>query len=396
MLLNKLQPKSLFALIGSFWTSIFTSKNLLKQLFRGQLSVHEQSEQAVTELVQSVGNAEIPAGKTTCWHKLVLGLHNQTKVVYGDPGGRYGWSYFYGQISNSRASYNVDADILSIPFLYDNPVNPTKVLTEGIDYKIADGKLTFNSVLSYTEEPATLYARNMVRESGFTTSRLGYGIGVYMGDKVYQKVPFKHIWRMSTYGPTYFDFLNVLGTCAGASIVQGEETVEFVGYGKNIQVVVTDKAAYATNAAKSISFAVGSQLEQGTPMSTALQILHDKELYINSKVPSILTYNDLFKYGSELAYGYSLVVIKADISGPATAALKTFKDTLPLDVKILIYTNKDVNSVGLSTANLQQTSVGFASKAVRVNDLSLSLNNSSNDAISIKTAAKVKYSFYGQ
>lgn len=396
--MNKLQVKSLFGLVGSFWTKIATSANLTKQLFKAQLHVHEQVERAATELVESAGNAEVPAGKVTTWSKFVFGLHNQSKVLYGDPNSKYGTSYFYGQLQSNVAIYDIDEDILSIPFLYDDPVNPTKVLTEGIDYKIANGKMSFKNLLSFDGTPVTLYARNMVRESGFTTSRLGYAIGVYLGDKVYRAVPFSHLWKFSTYGPTYFGFLNMLGAAAGAPIVQSDETVEYVGYYNNIQVIVTDKAAYATSAAKSLSFAIGTQLKQGTSLSTGLQILHDKEPIINSKVPEIFRNNKVFKYGKDLAYGYALIIVKADIAGVATLALKTFKDLLPLDVKVLIYTNQNVPAATVSGANFNppSESFNFASKCVRVNDLSIALTNSANDAISIKTAAKVKYSFYGQ
>ena len=405
--MNKLQPNNLFALLGSFWTRVFTSAALLKQLFRGQLSIHSQSEQSVTELVQSVGNAEIPPGAKTTWHKIVLGIYNQTKVLYGDPTSKYGSSFFYGQVDNNRAAYDIDSDILSIPFLYDNPYNPTKVLTEGIDYKISNSQLIFRSALNFTGEPVTFYARMMVRESGFTTSRLGYAIGVYLSDQTYKKVPFKYVWRMSSYGPNYQDFLNILGSCSGAPIANQDETVEFVQADKAVTLIVTNTSAYATSTAKSISLAVGQIIPQGTPLSKGLQILHDKELYINEAIPQVYRDNNIFKYGNDLAYGHSLIIIKADITGPAAAALKTFKNTLPLDVKVLIYTNIDLPTVTVtnqavsfvldyyakdSTTNSEYRVIknAAASTVVRVPDLSIN-----NAQMSLKASAKVKYTLYG-
>lgn len=386
--MKTLQPKQFFALIGSFWTRVFTSAALLKQLFRGQLSIHSQSEQSATELVESVGNAEIPAGAKTTWHKLILSIYNQSRVLYGDPNNKYGTSFFYGQIDNNRAAYDIDTDILSIPFLYDNPYNPTKVLTEGIDYKIFNNQLVFRTALTFTGEPITLYARQMVRESGFTTSRLGYAIGVYLGDETYRKVPFKHVWRMSSYGPNYQDFLNILGSCSGAPIAQQNETVEFVQTDKTVTLIVTDKAAYATNTAKSIPLAVGQAIPQGTPLSKGLQILHDKQLYVNEAIPSVYRDGTVFKYGNDKAYGHSMVIIKADIAGPAAAALKTFKNTLPLDVKVLIYTNTDLPAVSVSNTNITQNA--SPATVVRVDDLTIN-----NAQMSLKASAKVKYTLYG-
>lgn len=386
--MNKLRPTQLFALIGSFWTRIFTSKGLLKELFRGVLSIHSQSEQAVTELVESVGNAEIPAGAQTSWHKMVFSIYNQSKITYGDPTKTYGPSYFYGQIESNKAIYDIDVDILSIPFLYDNPYNPTRVLTEGIDYKIANNKLVFRNALNFTGDPVTFYARQMVRESGFTTSRLGYAIGVYLGDVVYRTVPFHNIWRMSSYGPNYQDFLNILGACSGAPIAQQDETVEFNQAYKEVTLIVTDKAAYAASTAKSIPLAIGSTIKQGTPLSKNLQILHDKEFYVNESIPQVYRDKSIFKYGKDLAYGCAMVIIKADLKGAASAALKTFKNTLPLDVKVLIYANSDLPTLGITQANVTQ--LASPAKVVRVPDLTVT-----NAQMSLKATAKVKYTLYG-
>ena len=170
---------TLLAVLGSFWTRVFTSTALLKTLIRGQLQTHAQSNQKAKELVNSIGNKEIPAGTTTVWTKLVFSIYSQANVSYGLPNSKYGTSYFYGQITSGLVSYSVDTDILSIPFMYNDPVNPTSILTEGIDYKITSGKLVFRKPLN-SEAATTLYARNTVRESGFVTSRLGYAIDVYI------------------------------------------------------------------------------------------------------------------------------------------------------------------------------------------------------------------------
>lgn len=386
--MKTLQPKQFFDLIGSFWSRLFTSAALLRPLFRGQLSIHSQSEQSAAELVASAGNAEVPAGAKTTWHKIVFSIYNQSKVLHGDPSNTYGPSFFYGQIESNKASYDIPVDILSIPFLYDSPHTPTKVLTEGIDYKIVNHQLIFKTALTFTEEPVTLYARQMIRESGFTTSRLGYAIGVYLSDETYRKVPFKHIWRMSSYGPNYQDFLNILGSCSGAPISKQDETVEFVQTNAAITFIVTDRSAYAISTNKAIPLAVGQTVLEGTPLSTGLQILHDKEVYVNERIPSVYRDGKIFKYGSALAYAPAMIIIKADIAGPAAAALKTLKNTLPLDVKVLIYTNTNVPTATITNANIIQNAA--PAKCVRVDDLAIN-----NAQMSLKATAKVKYTLYG-
>lgn len=388
--MTTLYAKQILALLGSFWTRIFTSAALLKQLFRGQLSTHAQSEQAVTELVESAGNAEVPPGRTTCWTKIVLSIYQQSPIEYGSPTRTYGLTslYYYGQLYDNKATYDIDEDILSIPFLYDSLTNPTRVLTEGIDYKISSGRLIFKKPLSLTDEAVTLYARNMVRESGFTTSRLGYALGVYLGDQVYRKVPFEHVWRMSSYGPNYFDFLSMLGSCSGTPVTGKDEVVELVQVMAPVAVIVTDKGAYAVPAGKYLPFVVGQLLPQGTPMSSGMQVLHDKAVYVSESIPSVYRDRQIFKYGTELALASSMIIIKADISGPESAALKTLKNTLPVDIKVLIFTNIDLTGMSMTGTNFSATCTPTLTPAVSP----LTINS---NQISLKARSKVKYTLYG-
>ena len=388
--MTTLYAKQLLALLGSFWTRIFTSADLLKQLFRGQLSTHSQSEQGVAELVQSAGNAEVPAGRTSTWTKMVFSIYSQSPIEYGNPSRTYGSlsTYYYGQLYDNKATYSIDDDILSIPFMYDSLVNPTQVLTEGIDYKISSGKLVFKKPLTFEDKSVTLYARNTVRESGFTTSRLGYALGTYLGDEVYRKVPFKHVWRMSSYGPNYLDFLSMLGSCSGTPVTAQDEVVEMTEIAGSICVVVTDKAAYAVPASKALSLSIGQALPQGSPMSTGIQLLHDKQLYVGDAIPSVYRDKRIFKYGSKLALASSMVILKADIAGPESAALKTLKNTLPVDVKVLVFTNINLTGISMSGANFSAT----CTKSLTPSTPALGINE---NQISLKAKSKVKYTLYG-
>jgi hypothetical protein len=380
--------RQLLVLLGSFWTRVFTSVGLLRSLFRGLLVPHSQSEQAVSELVASTSCKEVPAGQATSWHKFVLGIYGQTKVRYGDEGGYYGISYLYGQILDNRAVYDVDPDILSIPALYDSVIAPTKVLTEGIDYKLSSGRLIFRSPLSFSSEPVVLYARNMVRESGFVTSRLGYALNVQLSDKVYSKVPFESVWRIHTYGPNFRDLMRLLGAASGTPVTLQDEVVEYVRMADSVELIITDKAAYAVPASKSLDLQVGQRLPEGSPLTASLAVLHDKSPYVSDLVPEIYRQGKLFKYGDSLAAGSCMLVLKADISGEQAAALKILKNVTPPEIKVLVLSNVDIPAVSLSQANLSFT--GRASESVLASASSLTNSN-----ISVKASSRVRYSNYG-
>ena len=376
--------RQLLVLLGSFWARIFTSVELLKAVFRGVLVPHSQSEQAVTELVVSTSCKEMPVGRTTTWHKFVLGIYGQTKVRYGDAGGYHGGSYLYGQLLDNKAAYDIDADILSIPFMYDSLTEPTKVLTEGIDYKLSAGRLIFCFPLSYSSEPVVLYARNMVRESGFATSRLGYALNVQLSDRVYSKVPFDSMWRIHTYGPSFRDLMRLLGACSGTPVTLQDEVVEHVQVMDSVELIVTDKAAYAVPVVKSSGFVVGQRLPEGSPVASSLAVLHDKNPYVSDLVPSIYRYGKLFKYGESLAAGSCMLVLKADISGERATALKVLRNVTPPEIKVLVLSNVDVTGPVLTSSSLLFSGKAIAS--VRATNASFD-----NTHISVKATPRVRY-----
>ena len=169
--MNQLTTKTLFSTIGSFWTRVFRSASLLREMFRGVLSIHSQTETSADELVLSVAARDVPAGRTTSWEKFVFGDGDRSRFEYGDVNSAYGTSYMYGEPSSNRGEYTCDPNILEVPFLYDDLVKPTRILCQGIDYKLLPGKIVFKTPLSYTSgQTVSFYARNVRREQGFVTS----------------------------------------------------------------------------------------------------------------------------------------------------------------------------------------------------------------------------------
>lgn len=383
----KLTPISLLSTLGSFWTSVFTSANLIKQVVLGQLRTHSQSEQAVTELVKSAANAEIPAGVTTTWQKMVFSIYNQEKETYQANGGTYGGSYFYGEVANNHAVYDIDLDIIALPLLYNHPVTPTKVLVEGIDYKLQPGKLILRTAFSYTDA-TTLYARNVVRESGFVTERMGHILDVQLADQVYAKVPFKYIWRLYTYGPNYLDLMLLLGACSNTPIAKVDEVVELISAFGPITMLTTNKNVYAMPTNKALNLKLGSTLRQGSPVTNGIIVLHDKNPSIGLGVPQVYRSERAFNYGSVLANGTALTIIKADISGAYTAALKVLKYVLPAEIKVLIFTNIDIPAAAVSEAHFSlQYSITSSVRALPV--------TVGNSQMSLKAKAKVKHTYSG-
>jgi hypothetical protein len=384
--LTLITAKQIINLLGSFWTRIFVSVVLVRQLIAGALSNHRQSEKAVEDLVASVSNLEIPAGKTTVWETFIFSIYSQQLEKYGDPTSKYGTSYFYGQVNDNDISYVIDEDILSIPFLYDNVAAPTEVYTQGIDYVLTPGVLKFKTIFSGTK---TLYARNVVREAGFTTSRLGYAIDVQLADSVYQNVKFSDIWRTYTYGPTYMNLLGLLADAASGHVTRQAEVVQTLTYYGSTLRLITDKSVYYIPVAKAVPLKEGQVLPQGTSLTTSVEVLHDKDVYITSPaVPQIYVDGKTFKYGQASAKASSMVIIKADITGANSAALKILKNTMPSDIKVLVFTNSTVAPAELDGSNLS-TDIDKAQAKITP-PANLAAAN-----ISLVAKSRLKYTSYG-
>lgn len=385
--MKTLKVSYVLSLLGTFWSKFFKSTGLLKSILSGQLSVHAQSEKTAEELILSASNLDMPAGKTVVWGRYAFSNYNQNFERFGNYDSKYGFSYFYGEPGSNKAEYIIPSDILSIPFMYDSIHSPTKVMVEGIDYKVSNGLLTFKQPLK--SFPTFLYAKNVVKESGFVTSRLGYALDVQLSDQVYSKVPFRHVWRMFSYGHNYFDLMKMIGSCANAPISDQDEVVEAVFQYPNVCQVITDKSCYMVRPSKlRKDISVGTLIKKGQPITYAVEILHDKAPRITSSVSQAYQADDLFKYGTKLAKASSLVLIKADISGPASAALKTLKQTLPLETKVLIFTNIDVPAATAVNSNFLFNC--SANSSVKADAVMIGASE-----ISIKAQGRVKYTSYG-
>ena len=348
--MNQILPRTLLSLIGSFWTTVFRSAALLRQLLRGVLSVHGQSEISADELVSSVSAKEVPAGRTTAWERFVFASNNRAKFEYGDLASRYGTSYMYGEDSSNEGEYYCDPTIISVAFLYDDPVKPTRILCEGIDYKVLPGKIVFRTPLTYVDgQTAVFHARKVLRESGFVTSRLGYVLNLQLADRIYRKVPFDAIWRMYTYGATWLDTMRILGGASGTPVTLQDETVELMLVDRAVATVYTDKSVHVGPSSYSLPLARGQVLPQGTPVFSTIQVLHDKQQYVSELVPAAYRSGNLLRFGSEYAQGNSLIIVKAAVKGEASAALKVLPDVLPADVRLLVLTTVDTQPLQLGT-----------------------------------------------
>jgi hypothetical protein len=384
--MNLIAPKTLLQLIGSFWKRIVARPLLSERLFAGLLAAHFQSEQKATDLVKSVSNLEVAAGETTTFEKFIFVSSGYSKFEYGSNlNAKYGLIYIYGDRPNLNRVYDIPKNIISIPILYDNPAKPTKTYTENIDYKTTFGKLEFKTAVPVS---TILYAKKVVRDTGFTYRRLSYVIGVNLSDSIFRKLPLNEFWRLFSYGPNYYNMLRLVSLCANAPIAKHDnEKVLGVNYVLKGALVITDKEVYFVPANQSITIKVNQVLSQGDPISSGIEVLHYQSSVVGLKVPDHMKAGNKLKYGSKTLNPARVILLKADISGPEIIGLQYFIDTLPLEAKVILLANKTVPSCSISS---------FRTESTQINNSVLTAKIANNQLqITPKCTSSLKYSFYG-
>lgn len=379
-------PKDLIGLLGTFWSRIVSRPLLSERLAEGLLATHYQSEQKVDELVKAVSNVDITPGQTTTFEKFIFVQDGYVKFEYnGNPLLKHNQGYTYGVSAGDGKSYSIPENIISIPTLYDNPVNPTKTYTEGVDYKLESGKLTFRVPVPISK---IMYARKVTRDTGFVFRQLSYIIGVNLSDSIFRKIPLAELWRLFSYGPNYYNFMRLISLCANSPITKHDkELVQGIIILPEVKLVITDKEVYCVPKDQLITVVTGKVLAQAEPLASGLKVLHDKHsiVYINTDNYSTLTTQ--YKYGSELLNPSKLILLKADIQGAEAIVLKYLKDVLPLDIKIIILANKTVPAAQISDIRLTAAKI--------YNSVAAPNYTNTNLQITPKCDSSLKYSFYG-
>ena len=380
-------PKELINLLGSFWRKVSKQVMLTERLIGGVLAKHEQSTIRANELLEAASNLEISAGQTFSYEKFTFNSKSFAGFSYGNSeAGFYDLTGNYGEYINNDPIYKIPGNIISIPTLYDSPVSPTAMYTENVDYVLKKGQLKFRANLTI---PEVMYARRVVKDTGFVYRHLGYIIKTNLSDTIFRKVPIKELWRLFSYGPNYYNTLRVLALCAESPVSKHyEEIVEGVSDIREGSLVITDKEVYFAKIPQTISVEPGQVLKQGTPLFSGLAILHDRSPYVfSSNLPADMKGYDFIQYGAKKINPSRAIFIKADIQGEQSVAIQYLKNVLPLDTKVIVLANKNLPEARADEFEVTN-SVAALSKAIPD-------YNAADLEITLKSNSSLKYSFYG-
>src|SRR5579859_2801304 len=145
--------QALFGSVGYFWQRMFNDYPVVHGMTMAQADSVTQGYFKLVELLNSYSCYNIPVFETRRWYPLYVyrsSLNNELLfgegVLFGAEIGAQ--DYLFGstvpETSANTVSMLVPEELQLAPFIADQIVSPKHVLINGIDYTLANGRLTFN------------------------------------------------------------------------------------------------------------------------------------------------------------------------------------------------------------------------------------------------------------
>ena len=372
-------------LLPSFYTDVFKDQGTLNQILQGVsiLQTQTQADAARNEAYTSIFDAE-PL-HTSPVDRLRLTKTERTSITYGS-GINYGDTnvVFGQQATSAYGIYDTeDVSIKSIGYISDTINDPTHIYTEGIDFFVDNGLIIFIEPLGdmfpgiFGQDIDTLIAEPQFKLVGYNVRRdkqdlskqFGYVLGVDAPPTTAGKDVLAGLWKLHTFGPSWYWTLFTLCRALGADVIRTKEE-EVLAIKANTtygSVVVTDKNTYNISGTP---VDVGDIIPYGYPASSDMSILHELANSFAAGVPGVVDLEDqdgaviiqAYTAISDLGIGQvyllpaNLILIDIDpgISDTETSKLTDiFGDVLSKNTRLIII----FGVAGADGANASQASI---------------------------------------
>lgn len=287
------RPANLLAVLGSFWSSSYDGRALLRTYVEGLGRSHRQVERMLQEAADCLSYDRVPALHREEWSRIPIRESSRRGVprarrfgggrAFGD-GLRYGFP-LPDEAAPFQGVFPVEA-----PVLCNRLERPSRVLLPGLDFVLADQELTLR-VDPFRDAAWT--AREIVDADGLVVDREidvwifrpGYDLGYLSqhwgfllgGDWAPATESARALLAASLAalagGTSLAALTRMLEAVAGTSLAHHTgERVELVAPGRGGPVVVTDREVYHLPAGAVPRVQVGDRLIAGQALSDALEV----------------------------------------------------------------------------------------------------------------------------
>jgi hypothetical protein len=291
--------------LGTYWAVVFGGSRTVNQLMRAEALSQGQNYLNYLETVACLSRFTVPVFHTENWYQLTIRLsavsgvasrYDPNDLVYGPQPGTTpdrpaGFIQTYGgQDRPGIVELDLPDNLVSINFNIQNfVVKPTKIWTNGVDYSIVAGRLTFrdnpflddavpkrdifNADGVKVDEEIALWVYKGEFDLNYVYIQFGYALGLQLGSSQFYKDILNAFWDMHLLGPAVNLLEILLAAMAGtALVVNPVETVEVIWRDNEDTLVITDSTVYQFTPASNISVSVGQKVFAGDPLTDAVRV----------------------------------------------------------------------------------------------------------------------------
>ena len=285
------QRRLLLALLGGFWSGVYTGVNTPTGLVFARAQEELQALTDLNEAALCQDRYATPPLHDDHWYALRV-----TAADLSDRVPRYGEGYVYGAQSDlSLIRYGVatpglqrqislPAGLTQIPLIFSHVgASPAVAWVQGVDYAIDNGRLVFFAnpfetpgFVRETDESITLWCRHAKWDRNFIGEHFGNvaGLPKRAGSETYRRMV-NALWDAFTTGSSQRCLQDFLSAVVGEPVVvENGEVVTHLITEASRQFVVTDRRVYRLPATATLrsEVVVGATLEAKDLLTQTVQI----------------------------------------------------------------------------------------------------------------------------
>ena len=360
------QPNTLYAGLGSFWTQIFQDTPLLQGFVQGWSEEMIQAYYDLIEVVNTYSVSQCPVFHKQRWQPItiqqslfdsapftfstsnVFGTQPNTSKYYAGSTFRFGYPL---TPSADVYTFNVGSKFQGFSLIADRVINPTTYYVNGVDVVLQDGILYFNSnifnnpaipqkaVINDNGTPATfvdsngvtkndtviiVWAYNAAIDVNYLYDNFGTFLDLSLSSSDAYKSMLQDLFSLYANGPTVAAVKTVLASLLGYSVVRtSSETIQHIISNDAAFIVVTDLNVYRYPAGSSLAtgLAVGSVVELGTVLIQGFQFLDNQTVQswwlsaFNRSEVAISSNVFVGSYSSQLFFANGTEIVTMDAKG---------------------------------------------------------------------------------
>ncbi len=285
-------PSKLLSTLGTFWNGLYGGTEFVKTFIKARNRLELQTHRNVQELVACQSRFNVPVYHLDDWYAMRIkrseleenntyGLDEDYSgpIVYG---GRSVFTYTIGE-----STITIKSKLKRVLNISDTIVNPSTLLTNGIDFTYQDLTFTFfdNPFDTFSVKPIydedgevedeeiVIWMYQAEFDYKYIYNHYGYVIGFDVPSSENYKAIVNAVFDAALGGSSRLQIINVLSAITDIPVIKTDgEIVEVVGSDSNGKFVVTDKYAYRLASNATVIVEAGDTLHAGDFISTGLKV----------------------------------------------------------------------------------------------------------------------------